>query len=111
MGSKKKKNKNRFEPKKGSTVSVCYDGKIGRAVDGEVVAYADEWVEVKFKPWACEDEDLVVSVQFDRQSDNHFGGDLKGEGEGGIMRMLGCDGDWYSVLSKEYVDHVMAGNW
>ena len=107
----KKKKKDYFEPKRGSTVSVCYDGKISRAVDGLVTAYADEWVEVEFKPWAHEDEDLVVKVQFDRRSDNHFGGDLKGEGEGGIMRMLGCDGDWYSVLDKDYVDRVMSGDW
>lgn len=93
-------------------VAVCYDGKWSRAVEGRVIsvgptmeriATLQKWIKVRFKPWANEAAGFVEIRCEPRgpNDDPYFGGWLKGDGELGIMQILGCRGDWYSVIKAK----------
>lgn len=94
------------------TVAVCYDSKWGRAVEGRVVSVGPkgktnvpEWIKVRFMPWANEEAGFVemfCEPEF-HKGHPHYGGWIRGEGELGILRNLGCEGDWYSILKTETI--------
>lgn len=88
----------RFTPRLGQAVAVCYDGKWGRAKRGVVVAVRRRSFDVRFQPWADPVAAVVEMVVGRRKGRRPYGGWISGEGEHGIMRSLGCRGDWYSVL-------------
>lgn len=113
----------KWEPEPGDLVAVCYDGKWGRAVEGEVllVGGGGNWINIKFIPWANEEAGSVrmwccrefgpvdgrTSFRrypiFYRKAPeriplNRFGGWITGNGELGILRWLGCRGDFYFVF-------------
>ena len=93
--------------KRGDLVSVCYDGKWGRRVTGEVVATdRGRRVLVKFVPWAG-DSDVAVEHWFRiSRRGGRYGGPRKQCGgyvpvQDSLMRRLfGFPGDWYSVYPK-----------
>jgi hypothetical protein len=95
----------RFTPRLGQTVAVCYDGKLGRAQRGVVVAVHRRSFDVRFQPWADPESADVVMRVGRRESRRPYGGWISGDGEHGIMRWLGCRGDWYSVLPLEHLEH------
>lgn len=101
------KRSGRFHPYVGKVVAVCYDGKWGRAQRGEIIAVTRLHFDVAFTPWA-NDEAGIVALRVHRRIGRHrascWGGWLTGHGEGGIMRWLGCRGDWYSVIPKESLE-------
>lgn len=84
-----------FNPKKGQIVKVCYDGKICRAVKGEILQRRGFVIQVKFKRW---NEDTEVTMWFKRITNKSFGGYLRTSDS--LMNILfddKCPGDWYSV--------------
>lgn len=100
----KKKTTITFNPKIGDKVSLYYDGKGGRKVTGIVMNANDNSLDVKFIPWASDNKnEVTIHVEKKRYCDyknvnrEFFCGHLTGDGEHGIMRMLGCEGDYYSV--------------
>lgn len=49
----------------GQLVTLFWDGKACRDVEGIVTAtHNGHHITVKFKPWACEDEDLEIECRF-----------------------------------------------
>lgn len=93
---------NRFSPSVGQIVGVCYDSKWGRIQKGTVTKVTRRWFTVSFLPWANEEAGLVEIKIIRRKSKRRcYGGWVCGRGEGGVMAMLGCRGDWYSVLPSE----------
>lgn len=89
-----KKPINVFEPRKGDSVSLYYDGKMGRRVDGVVTRRMGFCAEIEFVPRLSETGEKVKII-VKRNSPESFGGFLRGDGEMGIMRALGCSGDYY----------------
>jgi hypothetical protein len=88
----------RFTPRLGMEVAVCYDGKWSRSQLGEVVAVNKRTFDVAFVPWASDTTERHTLHISRRKSKKSYGGWLVGGGEVGILRWLGCRGDWYSVL-------------
>lgn len=89
---------NKFNPVKGETVSVCYDGKSGRAVDGVVLQRRGFALQVRFKEWTNPNGKAHDSW-FVRTRPNSFGGYLRTKDS--LMNMMfgkECPGDWYSVF-------------
>jgi hypothetical protein len=95
----------KWTPKKDDTVYLYYDGKRGRRIEGKVLNIKGFLIQVEFIPY-CSDNEEKVTNWFPRlianksEDGNRYGGYLKGEGEGGIMKWLGLPGDWYSVEEK-----------
>lgn len=84
----------KLNPKKGDLVSVCYDGKWGRAAIGKVLQRRGFAIQVEFPEYA---EEEWLTAWFVRTSPTSFGAfaDVKKS----IMRSLyGLKGDWYTVL-------------
>lgn len=89
--------------KRGDRVYVCYDGKWGRRVVGEVLATKQtSRVQVKFQEYAS---DRQLTHWFRRRSrpkryggrPHYYGGFVPVEDS--LMRMAyGLPGDWYSVF-------------
>lgn len=93
-GNKYKKADRNLKPKKGDLVSVCYDGKWGRAVVGKVVQSRGFAIKVEFPE---SDGGEVLTAWFVRLGPNRFGAFVR-QVERSIMRFLfGLPGDWYSV--------------
>jgi len=90
----------RFTPVLGQDVGVCYDGKWSRAVPGIITEVRRRSFVVLFVPWPNTESGLAVPITFHRRKGRRrpYGAWLIGEGEGGILRMLGCRGDWYTVF-------------
>lgn len=97
--------------KVGQIVAVLYDGKWSRAVKARVTVAKSRYIELEFMPWVNEIEGLVRMRATNlaskrtswldrtkRRGRRYYGGFLNGQGELGIMRMLGVEGDFYSVL-------------
>lgn len=98
-------------------VAVCYDGKWTRAVEGFVAGVGPKrsskgktprWIKVRFVPWVNEEagevEILCVPEGAGKGKPVSFGGWVKGESEHGVMRMLGCEGDWYGIQKAEVLE-------
>jgi hypothetical protein len=94
--------------KKGEKVAVCYDAKWSRAVEGIVLTEGEKQFTIQFKPWANDEAGFIrltvrkyktlICREYPKLGYNEgYGGYLKGNGELGIIRMLGGNGDWYSV--------------
>ena len=89
--------------KRGNFVAVCYDGKWGRRVKGEVIATRKgSRILVRFPEYA--NEDNIIEHWFKvRKLPTKFGGPRKNYGgfvqvEKSIMRgLFGMPGDWYTV--------------
>lgn len=89
--------------KRGDFVAVCYDGKWGRRVKGEVIATRNgSRVLVRFPEYA--NEDNIIEHWFRvRNLKTKWGGPRKNyagfvQVEKSIMRgLFGLPGDWYSV--------------
>lgn len=94
----------RFNPVVGMEVAVCYDGKWGRAVRGQIVKPAMYGFVVRFLPWANENAGEVEMNIVWHKKQGLYGGWLAGRGEAGIMAGLGACGDWYSVLPTELLE-------
>lgn len=103
----------RFTPRLGQSVAVCYDGKWSRAVLGSVVRVERKKFVVRFVPWASDvgAQEVEMSV-IRRKASGHggrrgigsYGGWVVGSGEVGILRWLGCRGDYYSVIPRERLE-------
>lgn len=91
----------RFIPVVGMDVAVCYDGKWGRAVPGQITRPTKHGFAVRFVPWASEDAGEVEMDVVWYKKRGRYGGWLTGQGEHGVMAWLGCRGDWYSVWPAE----------
>ena len=94
----------------GMPVAVCYDGKWGRAVEGRITSVGPgakrgepEWVKVRFLPWKNEEAGFV-ELLFEPNDRGWYGAWLTGPGERGILRMLGCQGDWYGLVAIKVLD-------
>lgn len=105
--------------KRGDQVSVCYDGKWGRRVDGTVLA-TDRGgrILVRFIPWANDIETPVEHWFRLRRRSTRYGGPRKYfagfvPAQDSLMRNLfGAHGDWYEVKSLKYnVDNTKTGRW
>ena len=84
-----------FKPKVGSTVSVCYDGKAGRAVDGVVLKTKRNKILVRFDEWAGDGKE--ITHWFRRTSNRGFGSYVPVD-KSLMNAMFGAPGDWYSVF-------------
>lgn len=84
-----------FEPKKNDVVNVCYDGKLGRKVEGKVISRKGFAVLVEFIEWAS-DSHKKVQNWFVRTSPDSFGGYLRVP-DSFMKTLVGTPGDWYSV--------------
>ncbi len=97
--------------KAGRIVAVCYDGKWSRAVEARIVAVTPHWIDLEFVPWANEEAGIIKMRAFNeaerkttwsnrtkRRSRRNYAGWVVGTGENGIMRWLGCHGDFYRVV-------------
>ena len=92
-----------FDPKKGDTVAVCYDGKLGRYVKGKVLKRRGFAVLVKFDEWAGDTKN--IEKWFVRITDWSFGGWV--DVDKSLMRgFLGCPGDWYGVYHISELDKL-----
>ena len=90
----------KFNPKKNDIVYVCYDGKLGRKVEGVVLINRGFAIKVRFKLWV---EKEIVEQWFVRVSDEAYGAYVRQEGS--LMKaLMGTPGDWYSVYAKEVLD-------
>jgi len=86
-----------FKPKVGTTVSVCYDGKLGRAVDGIVLKTRKNKILVEFDEWAGDMKG--IRHWFKRTGGQSFGDFVPVDGS--LMNMLfDSPGDWYSVFKR-----------
>lgn len=105
----------RFTPRLGQSVALCYDCKWSRAVLGVIVRVERKKFVVRFVPWASgrgsdvqEVEMIVIrrkaSGRGGRRGIGCYGGWVVGSGEVGIMRGLGCRGDYYSVIPRERLE-------
>jgi hypothetical protein len=84
-----------LNPKKGDLVSVCYDGKWGRAVIGKVIQKRGFAIQVEFSEYA--NEKHIVKAWFVRTSNKSFSAFVKVENS--IMKTLfNLPGDYYKVL-------------
>jgi hypothetical protein len=92
-----------WQPKKGEAVRVCYDGKLGRCDEGEVLEVRGFAIKVVYLPWACEPGQGPVEQWFVRIRGNAFGGYLREPYiEYSFMKnALGEPGDWYSVYPMD----------
>jgi len=81
----------------GDKVAACYDGKWCRAKKATVIKVFEDVVTVSFVPWTTEENLVELVCKYDEENDN-WGGWLTGVGEVGILRSLGCQGDWYSLV-------------
>ena len=96
--------------KRGDIVAVCYDGKWGRRVKGEVIATRKgSRILVRFPEWA--NEDNIIEHWFKvRRLHTKFGGPRKNYGgfvnvDKSIMRgLFGMPGDWYCVWPWDMPD-------
>lgn len=96
--------------KRGDYVAVCYDGKWGRRVRGEVIATRKgSRILVRFPEWA--NEDNILEHWFPvRRLKTRFGGPRKNYAgfvpvEKSIMRgLFGMPGDWYCVWPWDMPD-------
>ena len=105
--------------KRGDQVSVCYDGKWGRRVEGTVLA-TDRGgrILVRFVPWASDLENPVDHWFHVRRRSTRYGGPRKYFAgfvpvQDSLMRNLyGTHGDWYEVKPLKYnVDNTKVGRW
>ena len=67
----------KFNPKKNDIVYVCYDGKLGRKVEGVVLINRGFAIKVRFKLWV---EKEIVEQWFVRVSDEAYGAYVRQEG-------------------------------
>ena len=88
--------------KRGMAVAVCYDGKWGRRMKGEVIRTdRGSRVLVRFPLWAEETETVVEHWFKRRRADldpqrQYFGGYVPREFS--VMKhFFGMPGDWYAV--------------
>ena len=96
--------------KRGDHVAVCYDGKWGRRVKGEVIATRKgSRILVRFPEWA--NEENIIEHWFPvRKLGSKWGGPRKNyagfvQVEKSIMRgLFGMPGDWYSVWPWDMPD-------
>jgi hypothetical protein len=107
----------RFTPRLGQSVAVCCDGKWSRAVLGVIVRVERKKFVVRFVPWAStgkdgdEPQEVEMTVirrkasgRGGRRGIGSYGGWVVGSGEVGILRGLGCRGDYYSVIPRERLE-------
>jgi len=96
----------KFEPKKGDTVRVCYDGKWRRGNPGTVMARRGFAIKVSFHEYGAKMSDPNVDCWFVRLGPDSFGGYLRGEDK--LMTMMfgekDCPGDWYEVYDPKALD-------
>ena len=85
----------------GDTIYVCYDGKLSRSLPATVTRVdhdGETWIS--FVPWLQETGSPPVACQLETDHGS-LGCWVSGASEVGIMRSLGCRGDWYSVVPVE----------
>ena len=85
----------KFKPKLNEKVSVCYDGKTGRMVEGRVLSIKGFMILVQFKEWASENE-KEITCWFPRKNDFSYGRFVPVE-DSLMKKLFGAKGDWYSV--------------
>ena len=90
--------------KRGQPVAVCYDGKWGRRVRGEVVAADAGSITVVFQRWASDDKKTVIH-KFRRRSNGkkfgglpHYHGGFIPAEDSVMVGLFGMPGEWYSVF-------------
>jgi hypothetical protein len=93
--------------KRGDVVAVCYDGKWGRRVKGEVIATCKGYkILVRFPEWG-EEHNIIEHWFKVRRHEIKYGGARKYFGgfvpvEKSLMKMLfNLPGDWYAVYKWE----------
>ena len=92
--------------KRGDKVAVCYDGKWGRRVLGEVIATKQtSRIQVRFKEYAGE-EILTHWFRKRKRSRRHGGrpfyyGGFVPVDKSLMQSMFGMPGDWYSIFKEK----------
>jgi hypothetical protein len=93
--------------KRGNTVAVCYDGKWGRRVKGEVIATCKgHKILVRFPEWGKEHKIIEHWFKVKRRKIKYGGPRKYFAGwvpvERSLMQILfGVPGDWYAVYKWE----------
>ena len=96
--------------KTGSKCFVCYDGKYGRRVVGEVIATKQSKILVEFPEWASEDG-TILQHWFHRKSRGvmiggpryYYGGYVPTK-DSLMNKLYNAPGDWYSVFKFKAKD-------
>lgn len=99
----------------GDRVAVCYDGKVGRAVEGVVTGTRQvSRIRVKFNTWT--DGELVEAWFPRRQRPVRYGGRRYTYGKfvqvtDSLMdKLMGSGGDWYAVYKMSDLDDWYKNN-
>jgi hypothetical protein len=90
--------------KRGDKCYVCYDGKWGRRVLGEVIATKYKRIQVRFPEWAS-DDGTVLTHWFHQRTRKRYGFGRR-KYYGGFVpvkqslmgNLFGLPGDWYRVF-------------
>ncbi len=98
--------------KTGSKCFVCYDGKYGRRVLGEVIATKQSKILVQFPEWASEDG-TVLQHWFRRKSRGVMFGGPRYYYSGYVPtkdsvmnKLFGAPGDYYRVFKFKLDDFI-----
>jgi hypothetical protein len=96
--------------KAGKKCFVCYDGKYGRRVVGEIIASGPGKILVRFKAWSSDDETIIEHWFRKHRRGIRFGGPryiyagyvpVK---DSLMKKMFSAPGDWYRVLKFKEKD-------
>lgn len=116
--------KDKWIPEVGEKVAVCYDGKLGRAVLGEVVQVRGFCAQFKYHQWAEGGENEPVLHWMVRKSWHSYHEDKYYWSYSGYLRvddslmrrLIGSPGDYYSAIrlsdiDEEYRNKILTGSW